>query len=278
MNNRQQTDLYLNDLNLLTEALYLCWHNSYCNTTKQINEEKLREQIRSYGFYIFKNKTKKELPLCFRAKLKFKTLTWVNEYTDVFAEDKLCESYELYMLAIKEIKNGLFKLKNRAERVASANIIIRELDKSYVHNKSTDKLKLNLRLKELFGYVLNHHFIAEDNITTLSNDYKVYPIYDLTVRLINHFNFIDKLIELFLCFDICLIFLADKSKCNLYIFNNKYELTENRSTQNDVYQKFNSSLSDDCLIKILQYLFILIEKCTSISNQKYTNYFNLNHP
>ena len=28
----------------------------------------------------------------------------------------------------------------------------------------------------------------------------------------------------------------------------------------------------------VKYLFILIEKCTSISIQKYTNYFNLNHP
>lgn len=254
MINRDITDRYLKDFDSLAEAIYLCWYNSYSSIEKQINEVKLREQIRSYGFYPFEKKTKKELPLCFRAKLKFKTLTWVNDFTDTIAEDTLCESNELYMLAIKELKNSLFNLKDRVERVAYANLILRDLDKSNVHNKNVESSKLNARLKELFGYVLDHNFITEDNVTIQNDNNKVYPIYDLTVRLINHFDFIDKLIELFLCFDICLIHLAEKSECNLYIFrNNKIELSDNNDLQVNVFPKFNSVLSDECLIKIMQY-------------------------
>lgn len=249
------TDLYLKDYDTLAEAIYLCWYNSYCNINKRFDETKLKTQIRSYGFYHFETKTKKELPLCFRAKLKFKTLTWVNDFTDVIAEDTLCESNELYMFAIKEIKNSLFDRKNRTERTAYANLILRDLDKNHVHNKNIDRSKLNVILKELFGHVLDHNFIAEDNVT-MQDDSKVYPIYDLTVRLINHFDFIDKLIELFLCFDICLISLAEKAECNLYIFRtNKCEPSLNQDIQlNAVPPKFNSSLSDHCLIKIMHYL------------------------
>lgn len=256
MTNINSTDLYLKDFDLLAEALYLCWYNSFCDTTKQINEEKLREQIRSFGFYPFKKKPKKKLPLSFRAKLKFKTLTWVNDFTDVIAEDTLCDSSELHILALKELKNKLLDLKNREDRIAYANVILRDLDKSHVHNQNVDNSVVDFRMKELFRFVLDHNFIAEDNITTLNDGYKIYPIYDLTVRLINHLDFVDKLIELFVCFDICLISLAEKAECNLYIFRtSNHEPSINQDTHVDaVLPKFNSSLSDDCLIKIMHYL------------------------
>lgn len=256
MTEKNSTDLYLKDFDSLAESLYLCWYNSYSNTTKQIDEEKLREQIRSFSFYPFKKKHKKKLPLCFRAKLKFKTLTWVNDFTDVIAEDTFCESSDPYMLAIKEIKNKLFELKNKDDRIAFANVILRDLYKSHVHNQNVDNSVVDFRLKELFGFVLDHNFIAEDNITTFNDGSKVYPIYDLTVRLINHLDFIDKLIELFVCFDICLVSLAEKAECNLYIFrtNNHEPSIDQNIYVNTVLPKFNSSLSDDCLIKIMHYL------------------------
>jgi hypothetical protein len=248
-------DQYLKSFNSLSEALYLCWYNSFSNATKQIDEERLGEQIRSYGFYPFKKKHKKKLPLSFRARLKFKKLTWVNYFTDVVAEDTMCDPSELHLLALKELKNKLFNLKNRDERVAYANVILLDLDKSHVHNQSVDNSVVDFRLKELFGFVLDHNFIAEDNITRLNDGHKVYPIYDLTVRLINHLDFIDKLIELFLCFGISLISLAEKLECNLYIFTiNKHESLNNQDLQVNVFPKFNSSLSDDCLIKIMHYL------------------------
>jgi hypothetical protein len=255
MNSMESTEQYLKSFDSLSEALYLCWYNSFCNTTKQINEEILREQIRSYGFYPFKKKQKKKLPLSFRAKLKFKKLTWVNNFTDVVAEDTICDPSELHLLALKEFKNKLFSLKNRDERVAYANVLLLDLDKSHVHNQDVENSVVNFRLKELFGFVLDHNFIAEDNITTFNDGYKVYPSYDLTVRLINHLDFIDKLIELFLCFNICLISLAEKAECNLYIFTaNKHEPSNNHDLQVNVFPKFNSPLSDECLIKITHYL------------------------
>jgi hypothetical protein len=110
-------------------------------------------------------------------------------------------------------------------------------------------------LKELFGYILNHNFITEDNVTKLNDGYKIYPIYDLTVRLINHFDFIDKLIELFLCFNICLISLAEKANCNLFIFNkSNYDLNANNDLKNNVLPKFDSLHTDECLIQIMHYL------------------------
>jgi len=42
---RIQTDIYLKEFDSLTEALYLCWHNSFCFATKQLNKEILNEQI-----------------------------------------------------------------------------------------------------------------------------------------------------------------------------------------------------------------------------------------
>ena len=255
MINRDLTDQYLRSFDELAEAIYLCWYNSFCKKTKQINEEKLRTQIRSYGFYPFEKKTKKELPLCFRVKLKFKTLTWVNDLTNVFAEDILCESTELYMLAIKDLRKRLFNLKNREDRIALANVILLDMDKNCVHNEKANIEELNFRLKELFGYILDHNFITEDNVTALNDGYKVYPIYDLTVRLINHFDFIDKLIELFLCFNICLISLAEKAKCNLFIFNkSNYDLSPNNNLQLTSQPKFKTELSDECLIKVMHYL------------------------
>ncbi|MEI8205092.1 MAG: hypothetical protein WCH34_18890 [Bacteroidota bacterium] len=255
MINRDLTDQYLRSFDELAEAIYLCWYNSFCKKTKQINEEKLRTQIRSYGFYPFEKKTKKELPLCFRVKLRFKTLTWVNNLTNVIAEDILCESTELYMLAIKDLRKRLFNLKNREERIALANVILLDLDKNCVHNEKVNIVELNSRLKELFEYILDQNFITEDNVTTLNDGYKVYPIYDLTVRLLNHFDFIDKLIELFLCFNICLISLAEKANCNLFIFNkSNYDLSPNEDLQLTSQPKFKTKLSDECLFKIMHYL------------------------
>jgi len=40
----------------------------------------------------------------------------------------------------------------------------------------------------------------------------------------------------------------------------------------------DTSKEDYILCPACEKLFILIEKCTSISIQKYTNYFKLNHP
>ncbi|MDD3319837.1 MAG: hypothetical protein PHS59_00120 [Paludibacter sp.] len=256
MNNLEFTDQYLKSFDSLSEALYLCWYNSYSNTTKQIDEESLKEQIRSFGFYHFKKKPKKKLPLSFRARLKFKTLIWVNYFTDVVAEDTMCDPSELHLLALKELKNKLLNLKNRDDRIAYANVILRDLDKSHVHNHNVESSVVDFRLKELFGFVLDHNFIAEDNITTFNDGYKINPIYDLTVRLINHLDFIDKLIELFVCFDICLISLAEKAECNLYIFRtNKREPSINPDIHvNAVLPKFNSSLSNDCIVKIMHYL------------------------
>lgn len=256
MINRKLTDEYIKHFDTLAEAIYLCWHNSFCYKTKQLDEVKLREQIRSYGFCCHKNAIRKDLPLTFRNKLKFKTLLWVNTFTDSIAEDSVCECTEFNKKVIKEIENNLFSLTDKTAKTAYANIILRDIDKNYIHNQKLDNSLRDFRYKEMFQYLLDHNFIAEDNVTTL-NDHsnKIYPIYDLTIRLINHFDFIERLIDLFSCFDINLILVSEKAGYNLYIFNEKkFEWTENKSLEQDITPKFNSHLSDDCLIKIMHYL------------------------
>lgn len=250
---RIQTDIYLKEFDSLTEALYLCWHNSFCFATKQLNKEILNEQICSYGFYRHKKEERKELPLSFRNKLKFKTLIWINKFTDVIAEDSFYEYNELYKKVIKEIESNLFMLTNEAAKITYAKIILCDIDKSHIHNQQVDKSIRDFRYKEMFEHVLSHNFISADQIS-YENSCAIYPNYDLTVRLINHFDFIDKLIELFNFFDINLILLAKKYSFNLYIFNeDNIEVNFPIELDNKILPKFNSLLSDDCLIKIMQY-------------------------
>ena len=255
MIHRKMTNQYLKNFDSLTEAIYLCWHKSYSDRTNQLDEEKLRTQIRSYGFYPFRNATKKELPLSFRAKLKFKTLTWLNDFTDSMAEDTLCESSELYRRTITEIENNLIILKNSEERIAYANMLLHYLDKSNIHNQVIEESKLNYRVRELFRYILDHNFITEDNVTCHNDEStKVYPIYDLSVRLINHFDFVERLVSAFIFFDISLERLAKQSKCNLFIFNdNQYQIDIKEDSDVVALPKFESTYSDDCLIKIMHH-------------------------
>ena len=256
MINRKLTIQYLYSFDELAEAIYLCWHNSYCFQTEQINEEKLRTQIRSYGFYPLKKKHIKKLPLSFRAKLKFKTLTWVNDFTYSVAEESLCDSSELYKRAIMEIENNLLILKTKERIIPYANMLLHYLDKSNVHNQEVEESRLNYMLKELFRYILNHSFITEDNVTCQDVECcKVYPIYNLTVRLINHFDFVERLINAFLFFDISLEYLAKQANCNLFIFNkSNYDLITKNDSESIVLPKFDSPHTEECLIKIMHYL------------------------
>ena len=71
MINRELTDLYLNQFDSLSEALYSCWHNSFCLQTKQLDKVKLHGQIRSYGFYNHENAIKKD------SKFKFQRVVYL---------------------------------------------------------------------------------------------------------------------------------------------------------------------------------------------------------
>ncbi len=170
------------------------------------------------------------------------------------------------------IENNLFTLKIRTAQIAYANILLRNLDKSHIHKHKIDIVERDKMYKEVFELVLDRRFVFDDETTVLEGDFcDIHSNYDLTVRLINHLDFIDKLIELFSCFDIDLVILAEKSKHNLYIFDGKsskqtnkvpessdnivYRQTERNNLQSNVLPKFNSALSDDCMIKIMQYLF-----------------------
>ena len=256
MINRDFTDQYLKSYDDLAEAIYLCWHNSYCEKTNQLDPNELRTQIRSYGFYPFKNKLIKKLPLSYRAKLKFKTLTWVNDLTYSIAEESVCESSELYIRTIKEIENNLLTLRTRERIIPYANMLLHYLDKSNVHNQEVEEARLNYMLKELFKYIMEHSFITEDNVTCQDVECcKAYPIYDLTVRLINHLDFVERLINAFIFFDISLERLAKQSNCNLFIFNNnQFDINSKDDSESTILPKFNSTLSDECLIKIMLHL------------------------
>jgi len=269
---RELTDIYLSSFDLLTEALYSCWTNSFCKETDQLIKEKFKEQIRSYGFYDHKYAIKKEIPVNFINKIQFKTLVWANKYSNAINENTRCEYIELYKQAINEIENNLFVLANKADKIAYANILLRNFDKDYIHKRDLDETERERKYMEMFSLALNRNFILDDETTVLEGDFcDIHTNYDLTARLINHLDFIDKLIELFSCFEIDLIILAEKSKHNLYIFDDNktskqankvlesssgidYYLTKENNFQNNILPKFNSTLSDDCLIKIMQYL------------------------
>jgi hypothetical protein len=94
---RELTNTYLTSFDLLTEALYLCWTNSFCDVTEQLNKNKLREQIRSYGFYNHKYAIKKEKPINFVNNFEFKTLVWVNKFSNAVNQDALCSYIPSYI-------------------------------------------------------------------------------------------------------------------------------------------------------------------------------------
>ncbi|MEI6753435.1 MAG: hypothetical protein WCK78_09720 [Paludibacter sp.] len=256
MINRTLTDLYLNYFDSLNETLYFCWHNSYCKTTNLLDQAIFNNQIRSYGFYNHKNAIRNELPLNLKNRLEFKTLYWVNKYVKHVEENSLCEYIELFEQVISEIENNLFLLNNKADKIAYANIILRDLNKNSIHNQCVCDSNCQLNYKELFVFVLNVKFKFDNIISPLDiENCKNHVSYDLTNRLINHFDFIERLIELFLCFEICLVKLAEKVECNLYTLNdNKFPVSDIDNLQPNISPKFNTLYLDDCLIKVMQYL------------------------
>jgi hypothetical protein len=253
---RTLTDLYLRHFDFLHGALCLCWQTAFCNKTKQLDKTKLKEKILSYGIYNHENALIIEDSVSVKDKPLFKTLTWVNDYSYPIDDALFCKYIELYRQALKEVEDNIFILKDKAERIAYANIILRDFDKSYRHNQTINDTLQNNKCKEFFEFVLNRQFISENDSISVDNDQNTaLPNYDLSARLINHFHFIDKLIELFLCFDICLISLAEKANCNLYTFtDHKHKLVENPDFQINALHKFNSRLSDECLVKTMHYL------------------------
>jgi hypothetical protein len=254
---RTFTELYLRHFNQLHGALCFCWQTAFCYTTKQLDKNKLKEKIRSFGIYNRENAIKDEESFILKEKPVFKTLTWVNDYTVEENNNNIfCEYIELYKQALKEVEDNLFELNKKSDKIAYANIILRDFNKSYHHNQTIKDSEQNNKCKEFFEFVLNRQFIAENDSISVDNEQNTaLPNYDLSARLINHFHFIDKLIELFLCFDICLISLAEKANCNLYTFrDHKHEIVENPDFQINALHKFNSRLSDECLVKIMHYL------------------------
>jgi len=247
------TDLYLQEFDSLTEALYLCWYNSFCFVKNELNKVELEKQIHTYGLYNCETKANNELPLSYRNKLHFKTLKWVNKYADSISENVFYESTERNKRVIKEIEHNLFKLTDKASKSAYAKVILSDIDKSRIHNHKVSECILESKLKEFFEQILNRNFISE--INKQNNNHSSHPCYGLTVRLIGHFAFIDKLIELFKFFEIDLLALAEEFKFNLFIFKKKkLPLALPSELDNKILPKFNSPLSDDCLIKIMHHL------------------------
>lgn len=255
MNSNLFSDQYFESFDALSQAIYLCWQNSFCETTELFDHDKLRTHVRSFGFYPQKINSRKIIPLCFRTGLNFNTLIRVKSYNDSFLDEIDVNEDEIYAKAIKEIEKKLFHFNTKSNRIAYANVILRKIDKSYLHKNYNDSISLHSKIKELISYMLDNNFICDDNVTFQNDCDEVYPIYDLSVRLIHHFDFIDKLIELFLCFDICLLVLAEKANCNLYLFKNrKFDVEEIDTLQPNIFPKFDSGLVDDCLIKVMHHL------------------------
>jgi hypothetical protein len=260
------TELYLRHFNQLHGALCICWHTAFCYTTKQLDLNKLKEQIRSHGIYSHENAIKVEVPFIVKEKPLFKTLTWVNDYTVEENSDNIFKEYdELYEQALKEVRDNLLTITEKSAQITYANFILHDFDRSFYPIQTVSESKQNIKCKEFFEFVLNRQFIADNDQSITS------PKYSLSIRLFNHLDFIDKLIEIFSYSDIDLLALSKKHKHNLYLFDenkiiesvesvfessNGSEYIEKCSYifQNNILPKFNSTLSDDCLIKIMHYI------------------------
>jgi len=264
---RTITELYLRHFNHLHGVLCLCWQSAFCNTSKQLDLNKLKEQIRSQGIYNHENAIKIEEPYIVKEKPIFKTLTWANDYTAEENNENIFSEYvELYEQALKEVEDNLLVLNDKAKQTAYANFILRDFNKSFYPIQTLCESEQNNKCKEFFKFVLNRQLIADIDQSS------AVPNYSLSVRLINHLDFIDKLIELFSYSDIDLLELSKKHKHNLYLFNEnkiskpvdsvsesaietEYIVKGKKSKlQHVILPKFETQLSSECLIKIMHYL------------------------
>lgn len=221
-------DYYFYLFNQLTQEIYLCWHDSFCPESKQLDEAKLRIQIRSHGFSNHPLQLPKRLPVTFRDQYYFKVFRWVNKFTPGMDENSLRDYTDLYDGIIYEVSERLCELSNKVNRRAYAYKIMTCLDKSHVHDHQVDRATLDFRFKELFEYVLDHQFVANDNSNTTNSPSKgkdytnPSPLdrnCDLSVRLYCHFYFVEKIITEFQCYEIDLLALAEERGHNLFVFN-----------------------------------------------------------
>ena len=197
----------------------------------------------------------------------------MNQFLDQINQDTFSNHIELYKQVICEVESNLFVLKNKTAQISYAKVLLRDFDKSHIHKLKFEKAESNRQYKEAFEIMLDRRSIAESSIK--NSDISTVPTYfDLSVRLINHLDFIDKLIDLFCCFEVDLIELAHKQKRNLYIFDSHKNdslnikdmgissigtadipLPERNKSRTEVLPKLQSSLSNDCLINVMHYLY-----------------------
>lgn len=255
---RELTDLYLTEYNLLSEKLFFCWQNSYCKVKKQVDNNVLKKQIQKFGVYNNSQAIENYNSYQYKVKIKFDILTWVNLITDKI-EIISCHEYSLdNQKTIKEIQANLFKLPNKHGKLAYANTILLDLYKNPIHGKNKNSRELNQIYKHFFISVLNLQIDNKEFINSPSQQNTIFSTnYNLTVGVLKHLDFIENLIKLFGCFEIDLISIAEKSNYNLYLFKEKMNngIQLDLESKNIIHPKFNSPLSDDCLIKIMQFLF-----------------------
>lgn len=270
---RELTNIYLADFDLLTESLYLCWIKAFDVETNHLDSSLLKELIISFGPYKYKNTTTKENYTNFTDNFRFNHLIWVNQFLDQLNQDTLSNHIELYKQVICEVETNLFVLKTKVAQVAYAKVLLRDFDKSHIHKLKFEKYESNRQCKEAFEIILDRRSIAEFSSSNRDVSAKLTD-YDLSVRLINHLDFIDKLIDLFSCFEVDLIELAHMLKRNLYIFDSSKNESLNKKdwgttsigtayislpvgnqSGTQVSSKFQSTLSNDCLINIMHHLY-----------------------
>ena len=264
MTNYGLPSIYLGQLNLLTEDLYRCWFNSFCNETKILNQEVLRLQITGFGIFKHNHKYRKSRPHTYCGLFRFKTLRWVNNFTDLIDENSFRDYSDFNGIILDSIREVIDSLDRMEEKVVFANRILCNLDRAHIHKLPVELSLLTYRFRELFEQVLSTNFIdskfAEKPPVVTKN-------YDLTIRLVAHLDFIDRLIELFNCSDIDLLNLARNRNTSLFIFDDVENTLQNQTTsiankkqieaiiiENHIFPKFQTTLSRECMISIMLYL------------------------
>ena len=220
-------DHYFCHYNRLTEDLYLCWHYSFCKVSQQFDEAKLKLEIHSHGFSNYPRQSPKRLPFCFRDQFHFKTFQWINKFSAGMDENSLRVYTDQYDTILKAVSMRLCELTNKVNRRAYAYKLLNKLDKSHVHNYRSDKATADIKLKELFEYVLSYNFLASSTDNTghfASKDFphKILSPLDqncnLSLRLFCHFYFVEKIITEFDCYEIDLLAMAEERGYNLFVF------------------------------------------------------------
>jgi hypothetical protein len=219
----ENLDAYLEEIKNLSNSIHECWEDAWDEALDEINTEKLKTNIRSYGDY-FPQKTiikKKEPKISLKYKVQLNFLLFMGK---IFGVGELLpeDGYDdRIQLSLSEIQENLFGFNNIIDKKAYANIILRSLNRIDIYNQGNDFWDYPIDYTLLFSNLIDTDIIIEKKEKKEFENEVIVLTYgnDLQVRFAKHLHFIFELTQLLKCFQIDIFQLAHDADLRISLIN-----------------------------------------------------------